>query len=244
LGVVMQETFVIDAAALPGINQRVKLLFPGEEPGEDQSAGLQTRVEDVAVTTGRNPVYDVLVAPPRYEGDVEPPRAGDVMWVVWFNERGVSRLPVEFLSLEQVGEIVSAWRLRVCGPAERVQRRHFVRVAHVTPLLITLLDDSGAPTGQAALRGMTSDLSEGGLLCVLEEELPSDCQAVVSFAFLGDDFRLEARVVRAFPNRDRHTGRSGNWATAISFINPDAAGDSLRKGIFAEQLRIRRVNGR
>lgn len=236
--------------ALPAINQRVQILLSLDSPGQ-LAAGVPSRIEDVVLIPGKNPEQEIHVAPPRYNGDVERPREGHAMGLVWATERGVLELPVAFQDVVRVGEVVSAWRVRVVGPAVRVQRRHFVRVAFAGPILVRLRvedDESATPGGagpSAAVPGMTIDMSEGGLRCVLETELIAETPVNVSFAFNGDDFALDARIVRAFA----HTERAGyrgepRWDTAIRFVNPDLAGDALRKGIFAEQLRARRATGR
>jgi hypothetical protein len=246
--------YVSDASALPVINQRVQVQLSVDEESDQAATGVPSRVEDVIVVTGKKPVQEVLFAPPRYEGDVEPPRPGHPMAIVWSTARGVLELPVAFLDVERVGEIVSAWRVRVTGPAVRVQRRHFVRVTFVTPLVLTLLDLDEKPSlealtpapapAPAPVKGATVDLSEGGLRCVLECELPAEAPVTAQFAFGAEAFRLEARIVRAFPHAERpgYTGPP-RWDTAVRFVNPDLAGDSLRKSIFAEQMRQRRSNG-
>jgi hypothetical protein len=211
------------------------------------------------------------------------------MAVVWSTDRGVLELPVQFIGVERVGEIVSAWRVRVTGPAARVQRRHFVRVPYATPVILTVVEPEDdpfvgipAPRTEAApqvapaaaaggagldaagpdaagldsepcapalpaspLLGKTVDLSEGGMRCVVDHELPVDTKVIAGFAFGEDNFRLEARIVRSFPYRDR-SGQTDppKWDTGVRFVNPDLSGDVLRKNIFAEQMRLRRSNGR
>lgn len=261
--------YVSDASALPVVNQRVQLLLfadadfdPAAEASTDQNSGegsgevdsrIPTRVEDVVYVTGKRAHYEVLLAAPRYEGDVEPPLPGHAMSIVWSTVRGVLELPVEFVDVQRVGEIVAAWRVQVTGAAVRVQRRNYVRVPLVTPIVLTVDDQAGAE-GTAIeettieggpVEGSTVDVSEGGLRCVLAQELAAETPVQVSFSFGDDHFDLEGRIVRAFPHTER-PGYQGEarWDTAVRFINADLAADTLRKCIFAEQMRIRRETGR
>jgi hypothetical protein len=290
------------------INQRVQIQLNVEAETDQAATGEPSRVEDVIVVTGKKPVRDVLFAPPRDNGDVEVPRQGHPMAIVWSTDRGVLELPVQFMDVQRVSEVVSAWRVRVTGPAARVQRRHFVRVPYVTPVILTFVEPlvepvgeipaqraeepaavpgpATAPVGAAAaalarpaaparpvapaglprpatqagpagpaaaagpgipspVAGATADLSEGGLRCVIDRELPPDTRVIAGFTFGEDDFRLEARVVRSFPYTDRSgRGEPPRWDTGVRFVNPDLSGDVLRKNVFAEQMRVRRGNGR
>jgi hypothetical protein len=278
--------YVSDSSALPVVNQRVQVQLSTEADTDQASTGVPSRIEDVVYVTGKRPYYEIFFAPPRYGGDVEPPRPGHAMAIVWSTTRGVLELPVEFVDVQRVGEVVSAWRVRVTGAAVRVQRRHFVRVAFVTPIVVSLdrpEDDEGAapdagsgepvpsvpvqvdpvqvdpvqvvpvqvvpaqasPAEPVTVEGFTADVSEGGLRCVLAEELAGETPVHVSFAFGTDRFRLEARIVRAFAHAER-PGYQGEprWDTAVRFVDPDLAADALRKCIFAEQMRLRRETGR
>jgi hypothetical protein len=255
--------YVSDATALPAVDQRVRILLTLDKPGE-LADGLPSRIEDVVLIPGKKPAVEIHVAPPRYDGDVEIPRAGHTLALIWATDRGVLELPVAFHEVVRVGELVSAWRVRVIGPAVRVQRRHFVRVAFSGSILIypriEETDDLGptipAPRmpglplpspddGSQVAQGTTVDISEGGLRCVVDSEFEAEAPVVVSFAYAGEDFRLDARVVRAWVHTEKPSYRGEpRWETAIRFSNPDLAGDGLRKGIFAEQLRQRRSSGR
>lgn len=202
----MEREVVEAAAGIPHVNQRVRVVLDPDaaEPG----SGVPTRVEDVEVVVdGAELRHHVLVSPPWYGGDVEPPAEDSRMTLVWPTERGVLELPVRFVRIDRMAEGVRGWRLVVVGSATRLQRRQFVRVPVGLPVSVeTRPEDSGTPRHPVA-DGMTIDLSEGGLRCVLHDRLPDEHPVTVTFAFGEAQFRLAARVVRAAPWVDRRKAR-------------------------------------
>ncbi|WP_142160743.1 PilZ domain-containing protein [Cellulomonas sp. SLBN-39] len=202
----MEREVVEAAAGIPHVNQRVRVVLDPDaaEPG----SGVPTRVEDVEVVVdGTELRHHVLVSPPWYGGDVEPPAEDSRMTLVWPTERGVLELPVRFVRIDRMAEGVRGWRLVVVGSATRLQRRQFVRVPVGLPVSVeTRPEDSGTPRHPVA-DGMTIDLSEGGLRCVLHDRLPDEHPVTVTFAFGEAQFRLAARVVRAAPWVDRRKAR-------------------------------------
>lgn len=258
--------YVSDASALPAVNQRVQLVLDPDDT-EAEAMGVPTRIEDVVHIRGKKPSTEILVATPRYTGDVVLPRAGQALSLVWSTERGVLELPVEYVISERVGDVASAWRVRMTGRAVRVQRRHFVRVPCVIPVEVHLVeevfeefaeaDPGSADPGSAdpsvdpgsadpaMLPGHTTDLSEGGMLCALPRPIGAESLVRLAFTFDGESFDHEARVVRSSPRKELPGYRGEpRWNVALRFVDPEAYGDALRKGIFAEQIRLRRTGGR
>ncbi|GAA4628381.1 PilZ domain-containing protein [Cellulomonas oligotrophica] len=202
----MEREVVEAAAGIPHVNQRVRVVLDPDaaEPG----AGVPTRVEDVEVVVdGSELRHHVLVSPPWYGGDVEPPAEGARMTLVWPTERGVLELPVTFARIDRVAEGVRGWRLVVVGSATRLQRRQFVRVPVGLPVSVETRPEDAMTPRHPVADGMTIDLSEGGLRCVLHDRLPDDHPVTVTFAFGEAQFRLAARVVRAAPWVDRRKAR-------------------------------------
>lgn len=259
-------------ASLPAVNSLLRVLLgaqregavldavarvaQGQEPDvqgrvDAGLADLPTRVEDVVPAQRRGERTHVVIAAPRYVGDVERPPDGAACALVWATQRGVIELPTEFVRTELLPQGIRVWHLAVAGQAVRLQRRAFVRVPLSVPLVVRTFrldgdpggspagreDDSGAePALPEVVDGRTSDLSEGGLRCLLPAPpLPSDLPIEVAFAVEGDEYRLRAAVVRAMPGKPG----TGLFETAIRFVDT-FRGDDLRKVVFAEQLRLRR----
>jgi hypothetical protein len=139
------------ASVLPGVNTLVRIsVGAGPEPDGPLIANdVPSRVEDlVAGAEARELGWpgDVLwVAAPHYGGDVEIPERGTSCHVSWPTPVGMFALPASFEGRDLVGPTVRAWRLRVRGPAARVQRRRYVRVPWTGAVTVQVLDGAGAP---------------------------------------------------------------------------------------------------
>jgi hypothetical protein len=84
---------------------------------------------------------------------------GERVELIWKGPEELRALPAELIAVEKAPQ--PRWRLRRVGPASRGQRRAAVRA----PITLSVqIAKSGL-----ALSGVTTDLSEGGMKCVLEE---------------------------------------------------------------------------
>ncbi len=250
--------------ALPAVNTLLRLLLGpggsnalvdavtrvalGQAPDadgrvDDGMADLPTRVEDVIPAQRRGRPARVVIAAPRYVGDLEQPPSGAPCALVWATQRGVIELPTAYLDAHTLDQGLRVWALEVTGDAVRIQRRSFVRVpisVSVTVVAPAGAEDTAPIDVPVTLQGRTLDLSEGGVRCLLPTDIPADLPVNVVFAVDGEEFRLQARVVRSAPARSPRTGDPLTHETAIRFVDHASRADDLRRVVFAEQLRLRR----
>jgi hypothetical protein len=255
--------------ALPGVNTLVRLTIgSGPDPRADPVASdVPSRIEDLVpadpAVRGSSP--ELFVAVPHYRGDVSVPRAGTACTVIWVTPQGVYELPTGFVERVVVGPVVWAWRLAVTGPAQRAQRRHYVRVSWTEPIVVDVapaapdreddeVDGGDAPAaqeveddgpGEAPTAGLvhvtTLDLSEGGVRCMLPPPPLRNGQRVrVRLEVDGTALQLDGTVVRVRVG-SRTPGAAPECETGIAFSEPDEYGDLLRRVVFSEQLRSRRA---
>lgn len=135
---------------VPGLGASVRLCAQDGSAAPD----VDTRVDDVR--DGRIAVH----APPPRPGDLEPPADGTAFELRWTTPRGLVVLPV--VLAERVRTPAPLWWLAPAGPAERHQRRDFVRAEAAGPLPVQVEvlwehPEPGRTTGDLV------DLSEGGL---------------------------------------------------------------------------------
>lgn len=230
------------ADAIPPVNTLVRVnLSTG--PDEDHQVEASSRVEDVVTTRPGNPTgVELLVAAPRFSGDVDRPERDTPCLVTWLTQRGIHELPTVYRGSERVHDTVRVWRLRVTGPAYRVQRRRFFRVPCSFPVVLHR-DTEQAPAADAerTLSGFTLDLSEGGARCAVNgPALESGARVRLSLAIDGELLEAPAVVIRA---EQGGAGQPDRYELALCFEASDAYSDALRRIVFAEQLRSRRLAG-
>jgi c-di-GMP-binding flagellar brake protein YcgR len=176
--------------------------------------------------------------------------------LIWKGPEELRALPAELVAVEKAPE--PRWRLRRVGPANRGQRRAAVR----TPITLSVqIAKSGL-----ALSGVTIDLSEGGMKCVLErpqrpasdgagrsgraesgntgEAVKADAAAdfgsgdvvAVSASLGGSAFTCQAEVVRRHHREDARTELSLRFIGLSEFQQ-----DVIRRHVFAtlRDLRLR-----
>jgi hypothetical protein len=181
---------------------------------------------------------------------------GERVEMVWKGPEDLRALPVELVAVEKGQE--PSWRLRPVGPAGRGQRRAAVR----TPIVLSVQ----IVKGELALSGVTTDLSEGGLRCLLEQpEQPSGDSAgqagpadpaktadavkaaapagfgsgdvvEVSASLDGTALTCQAEVVRRHHRNDARTELSLRFIGLSEFLQ-----DVIRRHVFAtlRDLRLR-----
>jgi hypothetical protein len=195
--------------------------------------------------TGRRPgPPELVITQPNFPGNLQGETVGTPYVVRWSTERGLHDVTVRYLGRERIGPAVLGWRLRVSGPVTKLQRRAYARVDVAVPVEFAVLAAPGREPARGAgsatiLRGLTVNLSEGGVLATLEPAgpLPLDAPVVLRFDLGGQRFVLSGRIVRVQPA----PGRPGLVGVAVRFDTPDAHGDRLRPLLFARQLNARRL---
>jgi hypothetical protein len=158
----------------------------------------------------------------------------------------VHEVAARFVGRERIGPALIGWCLRVSGPVSRIQRRAHARVDVSVQIELAVPDEvlrPGRPAGVSLLRGTTVNLSEGGVLAILDGEAPvTGAAAIARFTLSGEPFVLTGRVVRVRPApRPGRAGGPLGVAVAVAFDTPDVHGDRLRPLLFARQLNARRI---
>jgi len=177
----------------------------------------------------------LYVSPPRNgKGETVPFVERDVLELSWQADDGLRSVPAEALA---VGDD-STWRLRVTGPASRLQRRDSVRA----PIGLNV----SVGWDNVVLTGSTVDLSEGGLLCVfrpngdlgLHIPFPKKGQPMAcKLDLYSDELITEVALVRRRPRQDN----LHEWS--LRFLGlPEPAADLIRSHVFTA-LRNARARG-
>jgi hypothetical protein len=175
---------------------------------------------------------------------ISPPRNGigasvpfverDMLELSWQAEDGLRSVPAVALALTDD----YTWRLRITGPASRIQRRDTVRA----PIGLSV----SVSWGSTVLTGSTADLSEGGLLCVfrpngdlgLHVPFPKRGQPLLlKLDLYSDELVTEVALVRRRPRQDN----LHEWS--LRFLGlPEPAADLIRSHVFTA-LRNARARG-
>lgn len=133
------------------------------------------------------------------------------------------------------------WLLRPSAAPTRLQQRAFFRARVAVPVALAWTTEP-AEDGPAedepekhALLGVAVDLSEGGALAAAQGDIPpvgADVEATVRID--GDNLAQPARVVRHVQFAGGGTG------VALSFADPTAHGDRIRRLVFETERRRQR----
>ncbi|MGF1654212.1 MAG: hypothetical protein ACFCUP_12945 [Actinomycetales bacterium] len=222
----------------PRVNGRVQVAYP--LPGDDQPSRLTTRLEDVREVR-RGSQY--LVAAPANSAEARQPERGSDCALEWTSTRGLWSVPVRFTGVERGQHEARYWVLDQLGGAVRRQRRRFVRVEWAVPLAVVRLPPDDRPPGaedpppQPALLGLTRNIGEGGVACVLQgDRLPGGAAVRVVLGVADTPVECLGSVLSSEPAEDE-----GTSTAVIAFDDPGVVGDRLRPLIFEEQRRLRRL---
>jgi hypothetical protein len=214
-------------AGTPGIDHPAGTTALSVLPlGRDRASTSRVRRE----TAGH-----LVVAPPRDPtGALLRFVARDLLELSWQADDGLRSVMAEVVGLTDD----AGWRLRITGPAQRVQRRDAVRA----PIGLSV----SVGWDGARLAGSTLDLSEGGLHCAfrphpdlgLHVPFPKRSQPLLCRLDLrSDELVTETALVR---RRSRPDSRH-EWSLRFLAL-PEPAADLIRAHVFTA-LREARARG-
>ena len=149
---------------------------------------------------------------------IKPGDPVEVYWVSGYEER---TLPARVASIEQSEQ--PGWHLQPTGQAERSQRRKAVRAKAELPIVM--------PWSGALLKGMTIDISEGGIKALVDGWglPPEGGTPVLVTVTLEDGISLDVHGEVVWTS-DRGTGQ---WILAVRFTQvSERDGDTLRRRVF------------
>lgn len=187
---------------------------------------------------------DTVEEPSRVE-DVD----GDVVWVAvptagtvllnrhgedslalqWIAPRGRFTQPVRYLGPEI--RSIPTWRLERVGEPTIEQLREFVRVDAAIPVNVVVPGQDG---GEAVtLTGLTVDISEGGVRCMLTTPgIPADTEVMAHLSLGTEDVAIPGRVLRSV------RGLAGRSEVVLVFLS-NSHSDAVRRFVFAQQVKAR-----
>jgi hypothetical protein len=159
---------------------------------------------------------------------------GDLVELSWQADDGLRSVPAEVVTLTDD----SLWKVAIKGAASRIQRREAVRA----PIGLSV----SVAWGRIELTGSTSDLSEGGLLCVFRPHgdlgvhvpYPKKGQRMaLTLDLYSDTLCTDVELVRRRPREDQ----LHEWS--LRFVDlPESASDVIRSHVFTA-LRNARSRG-
>ena len=193
-----------------------------DRPEESTQADvtLVTRGITVTASVDRSDDFALVVHPVAAGPASEAIKVGDPVEVYWVSGYEERTLPAKVASIEESAE--PSWTLRPTGPAESSQRRRSVRGRVELPVVL--------PLAGGLLRGLTVDLSEGGMKALVEGwGLPPEAGTPTVVTL-----QLEDGVVLDLPGEIVwHAARGPQWLLAMRFTDvEDHAADTLRRRVF------------
>ncbi|WP_369135158.1 PilZ domain-containing protein [Modestobacter sp. I12A-02662] len=208
-----------------------------DHPGRDTALSILPLGRDEALTSRvrREANGFLYVTQPRNgigSGSIFVDR--DLLEVSWQSDDGLRSVPTEIAGITSEG----LWKLRIAGPASRVQRRESVRAPIGLRVSISWED--------ITLIGSTMDLSEGGLLAVfrpngdlgLHIPYPSRTTPLsLALDLYSDELVTPVQLVR----RRRRNDSLHEWSLRFVAL-PPASADLIRSHVFTA-LRNARARG-
>jgi hypothetical protein len=181
---------------------------------------LVTRGITVTAAVDRSDDFALVVRPVVRGAASEAIKIGDPVEIYWVSGYEERTLPAKVASIDESAE--PSWTLRPTGPAERSQRRKSVRGRVELPIVM--------PWAGGLLRGLTVDLSEGGMKALVEGwGLPPESGTPTVITLQLEDgvvLDLNGEVVW-------HASRGQNWLLAVRFLGvEERAADTLRRRVF------------
>ena len=225
----------------PAVNARVTVSVGVRESEPDVQ--VASRVEDVADDA-------IVIAAPRFAGDMHWVAPGREVVLTWGSDRGGCFQRLEIVGLER--SPVPCWRLSPVSPVHTEQRRRFVRAALTAPALLVPepaeepggvkaapggADAEGAPAPPAPVPVRFIDLSEGGARVVLPAAAGLRAGALARLRADIDGVELDqpATVLRTRP-----AATEGALEAVLDFVEPVRHADHLRRYVLRLQIENRR----
>lgn len=203
----------------PSLNSLVWLRLPccnAEHP---------TRVEDGGDTS-------ITVAAPiaPHNSPVPPLPHGEGFFLGWVMGRGALEVPVTLVDHSPAP--VPTWTLKAIGQPTETQRRAYVRVSIELDVHLHLL------TGGAVTKAVTSDLSEGGLRCVVDKWAMDPGNRIFQVEVpVGSETSTFQAQVAWWGNLNEY----GLRTVGLRFVDlKQQDADRLRSFVFSSQLEQRR----
>jgi hypothetical protein len=206
-------------------------------PAADTALSVMPVGQDEALTSRvrRQTESFVYVTPPRNGiGESVPFVERDMLELSWQGDDGLRSVPADASAVSDDG----LWKLKITGPASRIQRRDTVRAP--IGLSVSVAWDA------TVLTGSTVDLSEGGLLCVFRANgdlgvhvpFPKKGQPLLlKLDLYSDELVTEVSLVRRRPRQDN----LHEWSLKFEAL-PESAADLIRSHVFTA-LRNARARG-
>jgi hypothetical protein len=189
----------------------------------------------------------ICVAAPLDPPAGERMREGADLLLTWTTADGVAVLPVK-LALTNIADTIKLWGLRPIGEAWREQRREFVRVGVDGQMTMSVAGPQSpepqvinarlVDIGEAALQAAVTTSELSVLLTGQRRPLAEGSVLLCSFRLGETDFALTGRVTARRP----HYPEIGWLSVIVALDHLPQEETSLRREIYAQQLRVRRGN--
>jgi hypothetical protein len=206
-------------------------------PAADTALSVMPLGQDQALTSRVRRESDAFlyVTPPRNStGESVPFVEKDMLELSWQADDGLRSVPGDAAGITDDG----LWKLKITGPANRIQRRDAVRAPIGLPVALSW--------DGTVLTGSTVDLSEGGLLAVFRPHgdlgvgipFPRKGQPLaLKLDLYSDELLTEVALVRRRPRSDN----LHEWSLRFLLL-PEPAADLIRSHVFTA-LRNARARG-
>ena len=208
-----------------------------DHPAESTALSVLPLGSDEALTSRVRRVGDthLFISSPRTPtGDIADFVERDMLELSWQSDDGLRSVPADAVTVASDG----TWRIKLTGPASKLQRRDAVRA----PIGLSVSIGWDGVT----LTGSTVDLSEGGLLAVFRPHgdlgvgvpFPRKSQSLtLRLDLYSDELVTEVALVRRRPREDN----LHEWSLRFIAL-PEPAADLIRSHVFTA-LRNARARG-
>lgn len=149
----------------------------------------------------------------------------------------IDRVPYRFISrlLRRRSGVVPLWEITLPRSVKKIQQRNYVRLDVMIPVIMVVDDGQGQ---KKTFRAVTKDLSGGGALVVLREELNVGTKC---FLVLTVPDSKEVKTAGEIVRIDRPQPDGDIYWTAVKFLSlRETERDLIIRFIFKKQLELKR----